>query len=73
MTSWMLVIALCTTGHPATCTVERAERFASRLDCLAAASAARADLEPIALGRERVRDCARVDAGPPTLPTRRPM
>lgn len=73
MTTWMLTILLCTTGHPAECSVERTERFRGRLECLQAASAARADLSPIALGRERVRDCARVDAGPPTLPTRRPM
>lgn len=71
MTTWMLTILLCATGHPVSCTVERVERFPGRYECLQAATAARADLPPLGFGQERVRDCARVFPGPPVMPARR--
>lgn len=70
---WALVVLLCTTGTPYECSVERVERHETRAVCLAHASAVREELPPLAFGTERVRDCARRHAGPPTLPTRRPQ
>lgn len=72
MTTWMLVVMLCSTGTPVACTIERTEPFRAGLECRQRASDVRVELDPIPMGFDRVRDCARLHAGPPLLPTRKP-
>ena len=70
---WMLVVMLCTTSTPVECRPpERWEAFRGGVECRQRASDVRHELEPVPFGYNRVRDCIRIHAGPPVLPTRKP-